>query len=100
MKYQFQEKRQLSRQAIEKGISGAAYWLEQQQKQLEGTNEIYNRAGYSDLSDDKCGSRDAVESQFINLAFEFDEKRSLKKPKSLNGPFFVRKLSLQRPQNV
>lgn len=74
-----QEKRQLSRQAIEKGIHGAAYWLEQQQKQLEGTNEIYNRSCYKDLSNDRC----AQESQFMNLAFEFDEKRSAKKPTTM-----------------
>ena len=75
----FQEKRQLSRQAIEKGINGAAYWLEQQQKQLEGTNEIYSRSNYTDLSDEKGVSHDGVESQFINLAFEFDERKDTKK---------------------
>ena len=74
-----QEKRQLSRQAIERGISGAAYWLEQQQKQIEGTKDIYARSNYKDLSDEKNAPNNTVESQFINLAFEFDENNETKK---------------------
>ena len=78
-----QEKRQLSRKAIERGITDAAYWLEQQQKQLEGTNQIYSRSNYSDLSNEKYIPQDAVESEFINLAFEFDEKKDGKKAKTM-----------------
>lgn len=53
--------------------------MEQQQKQLEGTNEIYSRGNYTDLSDKTGVPHDAVESQFINLAFEFDERKDTKK---------------------
>ena len=58
-----------------RGINGAAYWLEQQQKQLEGAKEIYSRSTYTGLSDEKGVLHNPVESQFINLAFEFDEKK-------------------------
>ena len=74
MKFFFnQEKRQLSRQAIQRGINEAAYWVEQQQLQLDGTKEIYSTSKYTDLSNE------TLENQFINLAFEMDERKDTTK---------------------
>ena len=66
----------MARLAVERGLNEAAYWVEQQQKQLEGTAEIYMNGNYRQLSKhNKKNSKpqkNEIESQFVNLAFEMD----------------------------
>ena len=85
MAYAFiiQAKRELSRQAVERGINQAAYWVEQQQQQLEGTKEVYSASKYEELSNSKGAQNNEIESQFVNLAFEADEKNDIKMAKTM-----------------
>ena len=77
--YRIKERRQLSRKAIERGINGLAYVQAQQKEQLDGTKDIYSRSDYRGHSDKKDDAQNAVTSECINLAFEFDDERKNQK---------------------